>query len=282
MTNILKALLNIKKYRSNVLNKIVVVNASGRQPRVNSVGDEFDSYVKDALCDSFDITDINKKLEIYNKYLSHLGSQNNPPDIMIRDGDAIEVKKVGGLGMNSIALNSSYPKQKLHSNDPMVTNDCKRCEKWDVKDFIYSVGNVDNGYIRIISFIYGDCYSAKKETYEKIKTFMINGIKKMGLDLSKTRELARINKLDPTKITDLRVRGMWQIKSPLSVFSGHIKFIPEKKMAVYAIMTRNKFNSFPKEDIKGVEKELSVKDITIVDPDNPEAELGAKLIHFSF
>jgi len=200
---------------------------------------------------------------------------------MIRDGDAFEVKKVNNFGGASIALNSSYPKQKLFSDDPMITTECKNCEKWGEKDFVYCVGNVIDDNIRVLSFIDGDCYSAKKEHYEKIRKSMIEGISKLKVEFSKTRELARLNKIDPLKITDLRIRGMWQIKSPLWVFSDLIK-VPEKNCVVYALMKKEKFDSFPEEDKKEVRKKMNVRNVKINNPDNPKSKMDALLVSFGF
>lgn len=280
VANTLKALLNIQKYKSNKLNKIVAVS-NPNSPRVNVVGDKLEAYVKDALTNSFHIKNPKDKMEEYLKELSHLGSQNNPPDIMIRGGDAFEVKKVNNLGGGSIPLNSSYPKQKLSSKDPMITTECKNCEKWEEKDFVYCVGNVIDNDIKILSFIYGDCYSAKKEHYEKIRKSMIDGIGELKVEFSKTRELARLNKIDPLKITDLRIRGMWQIKSPLWVFPDLIK-VPEKDCIVYALMKKEKFNSFSEEDKKEVRKNMNMINVKINNPDNPKEKMDAVLISFDF
>ena len=91
--------------------------------RANSVGEALEKYVKDAFAGTTYLvneTEINKK---YNIAFSYLGNQNNPPDIMLKNGDAIEIKKVQSP-KSSLALNSSYPKAKLYSDSPMITKDC--------------------------------------------------------------------------------------------------------------------------------------------------------------
>ena len=280
-TNILKALINIQGYGINDLSNIVVAE-NPKQPRVNAVGDKLEGYIKDSLCDSFNITNPSQKIEAYMLELSHLGSQNNPPDIMIRGGDAIEVKKVAGFGTSALPLNSSSPKQVISCEDPMINSNCKNCEIWDKKDLIYAVGNISSSNIGVLSFIYGDCYCASKEHYDKVKDAMSEGIEKLDMEFSKTKELGRLNKIDPLKITDLRIRGMFQIAPPLVVFSDLIKTCPKKKLCVYAIMRKGKFESFPDEDKKKIQTEMSVIDIKIKDPDNPKNKLDAKLITFSF
>ncbi len=279
MPTILTALINLKRYGNNDLNKITPIT-NDNQPRINKLGDKLDTYIKDALCNSFSANDPVKKREIYLSNLSHLGSQNNPPDIMIRGGDAIEVKKVEGVKPSSIALNSSTPKQKLSSQDPMISGECKNCEKWSEKDLIYSVGNVIENKLKVLIFVYGQCYAAKKETYEKVKYSMVEGINKAGLTLSKTKELGRINQVDPMKITDLRIRGMWQIKSPLSVFSDIIKLDLEKDLGIYAIIPDEKYKSFPPEERKIVEKQFETSKIKLTNPDNAKEKIDARLIYF--
>jgi hypothetical protein len=63
-----------------------------------------------------------------------VGNANNPPDSMLKGGDAIEVKKVGSHS-SQIQLNSSFPKDKLHSHDRLITRECVNCEEWDVSRF---------------------------------------------------------------------------------------------------------------------------------------------------
>ncbi len=281
MPTILTALLNIKKHKDNDLTKVVSITNKG-QPRVNKAGDPLDTYIKDSLCNSFSITDPEKKREVYLSELSLLGGQNNPPDIMIRGGDALEVKKVEGIKFGLIALNSSSPKQKLLSDDPMITKECKDCENWKEKDLIYSIGNVVDDKLKVLVFVYGSCYSAKKETYTKIRTSMKEGIEKIGLVLSKTKELGRINQIDPLKRTDLRIRGMWQIQSPLAVFADTIKLDLKKDLEVYAIIPKGKYEKFATEERKEIEKQLQVSKIKIDDPDNPKERLDAVLISFAF
>jgi len=281
VTSILKSIINIQKYANNDLNKITVITKSG-QPRINKQGDPLDAYIKDSFCDSFFITDPNKKYNEYKKYLSHLGNQNKPPDIMIFNEEAIEVKKVEGITKSSLALNSSYPKQILLCDDPMITEECKTCEQWKKKDMIYCIGNVEKNHIKVITFVYGDCYAAKKETYEAVKKSMVDGIKSLKITLSKTNELARLNKIDPLEITDLRIRGMFQIAPPLSVFSEIIKPNYKSKLNVFLIVKKEKFESFDKKEKEAVKNNMSLEDIKIKDPDDPQKLLDAKLISFSF
>jgi len=136
MTNLLIALKNIIQ---NPINDIVS-NYKGSN-RANGVGDALEQYVKDIFCNSLLEKDPQKKDEIYGKYFSYLGNQNNPSDSIIKGGDAIEIKKIESF-TSALALNSSYPKDKLHYDDSRITNECRNSEteKWQQKDIIYAVG----------------------------------------------------------------------------------------------------------------------------------------------
>ena len=141
---IITALLNLKMHKDNDLSKIVSITKH-EQPRVNKEGSPLDAFVKDAFCNSFSIKGPKEKMIIYLSNFSYLGSQNNPPDLIVKGGDAIEVKKVKGFGGSAIALNSSYPKSKLQADDDMITTECKNCEQWKEKDIAYCIGHVIDG-----------------------------------------------------------------------------------------------------------------------------------------
>ena len=162
-TNILKALNNIAKIKSFKMTELY----SGKN-RVNNVGTALEYFIKDAFCSSIDVSEIENKDKIHSNFLSYLGNQNNPPDFVIRNSDAVEVKKIGGL-VGSIALNSSYPKSKLHSDDVRILQSCKNCDggSWSKKDIMYVVGSVTESKIKTLWFVYGDCYAADREVYEK-------------------------------------------------------------------------------------------------------------------
>lgn len=280
MTSLLNALMHIKKYGDNDLRVIVAVT-NPNQPRVNREGTRFDAYIKDALCNSFSIKDPVKKMQKYIAAFSYFDHQNNPPDIIIRQGDAIEVKKVEKPG-GKIALNSSYPKHKLYSNSTLITEECRTCEDWNEKDIIYCVGNVISEKVRRIIFVYGDCYAAKPEVYEKIIRSVIESHENLQVTTQETRELGRINEVDPLRISDLRIRGMWQIEPPSKVFSEFVTFDLTKKLTVYAIMRKAKFESFDRADIAAIKKDMKVQDIKIKDPNDPQKMIECKLVSFSF
>lgn len=280
-SNILKAINNITVYGSNEFLKLYIGNN-----RANNMGDALEVFVKDMFCGSFNLN-MNDAIIEYNKTFSYLGNASNPPDIILRGGDAIEVKKIEGF--SSIALNSSYPKQKLHSDSPMITNSCRHCEDelggWSEKDLIYFVGNVNKNKLKCLTIVYGDCYSATDEIYSRIKTKIKNGVEEInGIEFIHTNELGKLKRVDPLGITDLRIRGMWHIDNPKKVFNYVIDkhYDEQKDMNVFLILKKEKYDSFSFEDRKLVEENpfLKIEDIKIKNPDNPANLIEAKLISY--
>ena len=280
--NILRAILNIASYKNNDLKSY----ASTYLIRINAVGEQLEFYIKDAIASSFNLAQ-NKKEEEYSRVFSYSGNQNNPPDMIIRKGDAFEIKKIKTPSA-SLALNSSPPKDALYSSDPRIIRKCKECEgvpPWNKKDLFYVIGNVKDKVLNYLFFIDGRCYAAEPEIYYKI----YNPIKKnvdtildeLGLEKGKTKELGKVKRVDPLGITELRVRGMWSIKNPLKVFTD-FKIEKDNSFYLFALMRKEKFLSYPKDDIKDIEsnKYVSIKDVKIKDPNNPTNLMEAKLITF--
>jgi hypothetical protein len=276
MTNILKAITNIIEYKLYNLNQYEDIR--NYHIRINNTGEGLENLIKDSFCENFNNEN---SLELYNKYFSYLGNQNNPPDLILRNSDAIEIKKIESNEGN-LALNSSFPKNKLYRNSSLLTTACKNCEdNWEVKDICYVIGSIDkNKTIKSLWFIYGDCYCAEEEIYLKIKANITDNMEKLGLELSDTNEIAKIKKVDPLGITDLRVRGMWGITHPARVF----EYITKRDNYPYikAIMLKSKFNNFPKPDVEKLSQYASIKEIKIQNPNNPASLLDAVLIEYFF
>jgi len=281
-TNVLRAIINLAKARDNNIMEIYRSNT-----RINNVGDALEYYIKDLFCGTLDSA-LKDKEKVYADKFSYLGNQNNPPDFIIKKGDGVEVKKIGGI-RNGLPLNSSYPKEKLLKSDPMITEACKNCEegKWEEKDYIYVVGSVINKKVKLLSMVYGDCYAAEKSTYEKIRKVIKQGVSKIqGVQFSETNELGKVKKVDPLGITILRVRGMWHIENPIKVFDYVLDYDKSKEFTMHSIMKESKYVSLPEEDRKQIESgklsNLSISDIKIKDPNNPAKYLKAKLTTVRF
>ena len=202
---------------------------------------------------------------------------------MIRNGDAIEVKKTQGAN-NTLELNSSYPKSNIHSNSTMIPKECKNCEEWLEKDLIYCVGHTTDETINSLWMVYGNIYAAKHETYQIIKQKITDGIIEIpNVELEETKELGRVNRVDPLGITNLRIRGMWQIQNPRRVFN-YLHVATNNKFELVSLIPTEKYNSFPTESIKKIEnlcnQNFTIENINVRDPNNPANLIEAKLIKF--
>jgi len=122
--------------------------------------------------------------------------------------------------------------------------------------------------------VYGDCFCAEKETYERIKDTISNGINSIAdVEFTETKELGKVKKVDPLGITDLRIRGMWHIANPNKIFDYIYEYDESKAFQLMALMTKDKYESMPKSDREMVEGMGSVemKEVKIKNPNNPVA-----------
>ena len=275
MSNILKAIINIAN------NPIVALADTymGRNT-INNVGQALETYIQDVFANTVVEVDADKRNEKINQTFSYLGNQNNPPDIILKGGDAIEVKKIQSKG-SAIALNSSYPKSKLHANDTKITDACRTCETWDVKDIIYTIGVTSDAELKHLWLVYGDCYAASREIYSRIGKTIKKGVKQIeDIEFSETKELGRVNRVDPLGITNLRIRGMWHIDNPLKVYKDFYQADDTSIFSLACIMREDKFNKQDAKDKENIinHKNIEIKNIKIKNPDNPANLINEKLI----
>jgi hypothetical protein len=279
MSNILKAFTNIiNNYQINI------TNVTQGNNRANNMGEGLETYIKDIFANTINETNKQAKLEKLAITYSYQGNKNNPPDLMLRNSDAIEVKKLESKN-TAIALNSSYPKAKLYANSPMITTACKNCEEWSVKDMLYAVGYVSKSDLKSLWLVYGDCFCADKETYERIKTTISSGINTIqDVEFTQTKELGKVKKVDPLGITDLRIRGMWHIDNPNKTFDYVYQYDDTKDFQLMALMKKEKYESLPNEDKEAIENidnnNVEVKNVRIKNPNNPVQLIDAKLLVF--
>lgn len=215
---------------------------------------------------------------------SYLGNDTNPPDIILKNSDAIEVKKFES-DSSSIQLNSSYPKKYLYRDDSKITAACKEVDggNWISKDMLYILVKAQNEQIHNYWFVYGDCYCADRNTYTKVIDRMTESIELLDtVELSETNEIARLNRVDPLGITYLRVRGMWGISHPNVTFSyidGNLK-----KYRINCILRKEKYMSFPDSSKQLLSEmvqqgNLSISEIEVKNPDNPAQKLDCYWIY---
>jgi len=279
MANILQAFITIvNNYQINIT---TVTQGSNR---ANNMGEGLETYIKDIFANTVNETNEQIKLEKLERIYSYQGNKNNPPDLMLRNSDAIEIKKLESKN-SAIALNSSYPKAKLYADSPMITKACKESEEWSTKDMLYAVGYINQSALKSLWLVYGDCFCADKETYERIKNTISSGISIIhDVEFTETKELGKVKKVDPLGVTDLRIRGMWHIDNPNKIFSYIYSYDDTKGFQLICLMTKSKYNSLPNKDKKVIEninnENIDVKNIKIKNPNNPVQLMDAKLLVF--
>ena len=280
MSNIIDAIINLV---NNPINRLTEYY-HGRN-RANNAGAALEEYVKDLFANSFSLTE-EDRLKRISKTFSYLGNNSNPPDAMLKNGDAIEVKKIESFG-SAIALNSSYPKHTVNSNSPMISKACKEAEVWSEKDIIYIIGIVEKGsnQLRQICMVYGCDYCASEECYSSLKLRVKSSVESIpDIDFTESKELGHINRVDPLGITYMRVRGMWGIENPLKVFNYVYKRNTEKDLSLMCIINDDKWNSFDNTDklneLSSTTPNLRIDRISIKNPDNPAKLVSARLIKF--
>lgn len=281
MANIINAVINLV---NNPISHLT--NYYQGRNRANNAGDALEEYVKDMFADTFELPE-DERLEKISDTFSYLGNNSNPPDAMLRGGDAIEVKKIESFG-SALALNSSYPKHTVKSSSSMISRACKDAEEWDEKDIIYIVGIVDKNTnkLRQLCMAYGLDYCASEECYSRIKSTIKNGVESIpNVEFAESRELGHINKVDPLGITYMRVRGMWGIENPLKVFNYIYTRDDDFDFSLMCIINDDKWSSFNNiEDLIALAEdvdELTIENVRIKNPDNPANLIDAKLIKYN-
>ena len=264
--NIINAIINL------VHNPVTqLVNYYQGKNRANNAGDALEEYVKDIFANSFNMPET-ERLEKLNVVFSYLGNNSNPPDAMLRNGDAIEVKKIESDN-SALALNSSYPKHTILSSNPMISSACKYAENWIEKDIIYTVGVVKKNCLKHLCMVYGIDYCASDECYSRIKNTIKKGVESIpDVEFSESRELGHINRVDPLGITYMRIRGMWGIENPWKVFNYVYTRDMSKEFNFMCIINETKWNTFVNVqelfDLAKITSQLFIKDIKIKNPDN--------------
>ena len=134
-----------------------------------------------------------------------------------------------------------------------------------------------------LAMVYGDEYCASADIYERIRSTIKDGVTTISnVEFSETKELGRVNRVDPLGITYLRVRGMWGIENPFVAFSNVYQQKELAKFSFFAIINDSKFASFDNVqsliDLTKDDERLKIEDIKVNDPNNPAHLIPSKLI----
>ena len=280
MANTIQAIINLVTEP-----QLQLVDYYNSRHRANSEGASLEEYIKDLYAGTLNEQNEEKRINIINNVFSYVGNDSNPPDAMLRGGDAIEVKKVESPRAD-IQLNSSYPKCQIESTSSMITNACKSAEQGDwTKDLLYVIGQVKDKRLKSIFMVYGADYAASDDTYLGVKQDIKKWIENMSaVEFEETEELGRINMIDSLGITKLRVRGMWILQNPWKVFSYVTTLDTSKKFEFCAIINEMKYKSFPEhaelEHLVSLINTLEIQDIKIKNPNDSKLDIKAKMIRF--
>jgi hypothetical protein len=131
--------------------------------------------------------------------------------------------------------------------------------------------------------VYGDCFCADKEVYERIKETISSGITSIAdVEFAQTNELGKVKKVDPLGITDLRIRGMWHIENPTKIFNYLYSYDETKSFQLICLMKKEKYDAMPLADREAVERlvNVSVGDVKIKNQNNPIQLMDGVLLVF--
>lgn len=278
MKNLIDAIITLVKRSANNLS-----NIRAGDNRINNMGYALEDYVKNIFADSFNLT-YAEQIKRWSETFSYIGNDSNPPDMMLKNGDAIEVKKIQSKDA-ALALNSSYPKKFLLNSNPIISQACRNAEEWTQKDILYIVGVVNGKILKHLCMIYGEDYCASEECYLNVYNRIKSGVENIeGIEFSPTRELGRINRVDPLGITYLRMRGMWHIENPWKVFSYIYQRNLNANFNFMCIIAKDKWQSFTNREnlisLQQIYSNLKILDVSIRNPDNPANLNDAKLISY--
>lgn len=279
MTNILEAIVNIATLPILNVDELTFGNNG-----VTNVGNGLEVFIKDAFSNNLTISDQTEKLDKYSKAFSYEGSQTRPPDLMLLGGDSIEVKKTETL-FSELQLNSSHPKAKLFASSHLINNHCRNCEEWIEKDIIYAIGHIpkNSKILSSLWLVYGSIYAADEEVYVKLKSTITESLENTPeINFSETKELGRVNYVDPLKITNMRIRGMWLLQPPVKVYDYIYEYSTNLKFQLVAILPTEKYNSFPVSSRNKIEQldneNVKIENVRVKNPNNPVDLIDCKLI----
>lgn len=251
MANILTAIDNLV-----LCNDVHVGEVRESNNCANSLGESLESYIKNLFAGTHGLKGT-KYQERISEVFSYQGSASKPPDLMIRGGDAIEIKKLETKD-SQIQLNSSFPKNKLHHEDPRVSTLAKNAEPWTEKDILYVVGNLDKKTkdLRSMWWIYGDCLV--DDNRDAIPDYIFsNKISKSG-----RKDFIENGSF---KIDGLGLGGRVSINLKSQCCINN--FFTEPNTPSFTLVLRErKYHSFPEEDrrrIEQLEKDGKIKIVSV-------------------
>lgn len=289
--NILDLLFKISE-----LSTVRTQNVTTGSNRINIVGAGLEVFIKEIMSGSIKLDIENKsqeeleliekeKDEIDKEVFSFTGIKNGMPDLMIRGGPALEIKKVEKGSSGTIQLNSSHPKAKIYQNDSRVCVQCKSCETppWSDRDLIYIVGKTEGNKgttnnLKSLWCVYGSVFVADREAYLKYERPISKAVEKIeGFKSNTTKEFAVFDKVDPLGISKIRVRPMWSMHSPERIFKNYYTEDKSLVFQMIILVPENIYLSFDKISIRNLNKMIKseIVEKRVIDLPNPNFGLDA-------
>ena len=251
-----------------------------KRPGVNRAGEGLELWVKHFLAGTIGHADEQIIETVWAETFSFHGSANNPPDAMIRNSIASEVKKTENAA-GTLQLNSSWPIRTLRSDDAHITQECRIAESWEEKPFLFIVGRVNptSKSVSALWVIDGRCLSDNEEVYENLMTNARFAILTIGGD--STREIGKFSSVDSLGRTSLRVRPMFALVHPAKIFETIFREQKTNQFVLNVLIPTSSYSEFSTADRKEIESEtrgISVSHLNIPDPTNASTGMLSTLI----
>ncbi|MBC8135791.1 MAG: NgoPII family restriction endonuclease [Fibrella sp.] len=244
------------------MTNILTTFMSIAQNPINGEGDALDISLQNAFASIPPDTPRSQRIELLAASLVYLGNPTNPPDMMLRNGDAVQILRVPRDSLH-LQLNSAYAMQKLYPTYPGLTSSARNCEPWSERDMIYAIGVEESRRLTTLWMIYGDCFAPSNATFER----------NSGDEL-------RIYSPE-TKAFYLPGRG--SITNPIRLLTAafntqSVNFESEPRLV--AVMRAEKYLSLPEPDRTAIENAsgIEVHSVNLQNPEDTTQPLATKLL----
>ena len=209
--------------------------------------------------------------------------------MIIQGGDAVVIKTIKTY-RGSLTINNYPPKDRIMWNDPWIVKNCREIDggQWNSKDVFYATGWIEKRRMKYLIFIQGSCFIPEEKVYNKkiqgLKKNIYDYVDSEGLEANRTISLAKVSNLDPLGITNLKIKGVWNIENPLRIFSNTFSYDQKQDFTLIPLVFKKRFDSFPKKDVDAIvnDNQIEIKDVKIKNPNNPQKKIQAKLITTSW
>lgn len=255
-----------------------------RRPGVNRAGEGLELWFKHFLAGTIGHADEENIREIWDQQFSFHGGTNNPPDVIIRNSIAAEVKKTESAS-GTLQLNSSWPIRTLLREDAHITQECREAETWTEKPFLFVVGRVNptTKSLMALWIVDGRCLADDEEIYSSLMAEARASMLTLGGD--STREIGKFNSVDSLQRTALRVRPMFALDHPAKIFEKIFQPQETEQFILNVLIPTSsylEFSEIQRKKLSELDRDLLVRDFEIQDPTDITRLMNATLISGSW